>query len=175
MKDARLSLVGSLIEHYEMLVSHLRWRFDDRDSARDIVHDAYLKLLSSPPQQPVLQPAAFARRVATHLAIDHHRIEAGRRRLLPIDPEADVEQVAVAGPEAEIERQQTLRMLRDAIDALPPRCRDVFVLHKLHDVPQREIAERLGISQGMVAKHMMRAMQSLRPLIDAEDRKGLAP
>ena len=37
-------------------------------------------------------------------------------------------------------------MLMDAIDALPQRCREIFILRKLQGVPQKEIALRLGLS-----------------------------
>ncbi|WP_028081115.1 RNA polymerase sigma factor [Solimonas soli] len=171
MKPAtETALIAALVESYEALVDRLRWRFASHNEARDVVHDACLKLLEAPPQAAIRNPQAFLQRVATHLAIDHHRIESGRRRLLPLDAGADVEQAPVSGPEEACEGEQTLRALLAAIGDLPPRCRDVFILHKLNDVPQREIARRLGISQNMVAKHIMRAMQTLRPLIDADSR-----
>ena len=48
--------------------------------------------------------------------------------------------------------------MTEAIEALPPKCRRVFVLHKIHHLSHREISRVLGISGHAVEKHMMRAL-----------------
>ncbi|MFJ4067706.1 sigma-70 family RNA polymerase sigma factor [Pseudomonas sp. NPDC089996] len=47
------------------------------------------------------------------------------------------------------------------IDSLPARQRQVFLLHRIHGMPQKDIAEELEISINMVAQHFMRAMRTL--------------
>ncbi len=58
------------------------------------------------------------------------------------------------------------RELRDviekAIDSLPPRCREVFVLSYLEDVPSKEISVRLGVSLSTVDNHNYTALKLLR-------------
>lgn len=49
-----------------------------------------------------------------------------------------------------------------AIDSLPPKCRDVFTLSYLHDMPSKEISEKLGISLRTVDNHIYTALKSLR-------------
>jgi RNA polymerase sigma-70 factor (ECF subfamily) len=44
-----------------------------------------------------------------------------------------------------------LALLAAAIHALPERCREVLVLRKLHGLSQKQIAEKLGISENTVA------------------------
>lgn len=61
--------------------------------------------------------------------------------------------------------QQTVAELERIINGLPERCREVFILHKLHDLSQEEVAARLRISRNMVAKHMARAMTALTPIL----------
>jgi RNA polymerase sigma-70 factor (ECF subfamily) len=55
-----------------------------------------------------------------------------------------------------------LRTLAQAIESLPPRCRDVFVLHKIHEWPQAQVAAHLGISIKTVEKHMRTALACCR-------------
>jgi RNA polymerase sigma-70 factor (ECF subfamily) len=45
---------------------------------------------------------------------------------------------------------------------LPLVCRQVFLWNKIEGYSQREIAERLGLSQSMVEKHMKRALTHLQ-------------
>ena len=49
----------------------------------------------------------------------------------------------------------------EAIDALPARTRDVFVLHRFEEMSGTRIAVALGLSVSAVEKHIMRALQNL--------------
>ena len=49
-----------------------------------------------------------------------------------------------------------------AIDSLPERCREIFVMSKLKGMKYREIAESLGISQNTVEGQMAIALKKLR-------------
>jgi RNA polymerase sigma-70 factor (ECF subfamily) len=164
---APFSLFAVLMQHYDDLVDHVRRRFGDRHFARDVMQDVCVQLLERPPEQVISRPLAFLRHVSTHRAIDRHRSEQSRQEAL--DEWAATAQIhgAVAGDaEQEMAFRQQVDKLERCIAALPPRCRDVFILHRLHDMPQHEVAERLGISRGMVARHMARAMASLLPALD---------
>jgi RNA polymerase sigma-70 factor (ECF subfamily) len=49
-----------------------------------------------------------------------------------------------------------------ALDELPPRCREVFDLSRVHGLKYAEIAESLGISQKTVEAQMGKALRVLR-------------
>ena len=49
-----------------------------------------------------------------------------------------------------------------AIDSLPERCREVFMLSKMEELSNKEIAERLGISVKTVEVQMTKALSRLR-------------
>ena len=55
-----------------------------------------------------------------------------------------------------------------AIESLPPKCREVFRLSYLEDLSNREISERLGISQSTVENHMYAALKQLRRKLSKE-------
>ena len=61
-----------------------------------------------------------------------------------------------------------VRRLEAAIDSLPPRQRQVLLLHKFEGLSYAEIAERLGISKNTVMVHMMWALARCRDSL-AED------
>lgn len=52
--------------------------------------------------------------------------------------------------------------LEKAIDALTPRCREVFTLSYVEHLSEKEISERLGLSLSTVENHMYMALKQLR-------------
>lgn len=49
-----------------------------------------------------------------------------------------------------------------AINSLPARCREIFILSYLHDMPSKEISLQLGISLSTVDNHIYSALKLLR-------------
>jgi RNA polymerase sigma-70 factor (ECF subfamily) len=46
--------------------------------------------------------------------------------------------------------QDRVNLLADALMSLPPRCREIVVLHKMKGLAQKEVADRLGLSERTV-------------------------
>jgi RNA polymerase sigma-70 factor (ECF subfamily) len=159
-------LIAAFVKHYEDLVNHVRHRFGDRAFACDVVHDVCVQLLQRPPGEPIHTPLAFLRHLSIHRAIDCwrrdelHASHAESAGIVVPDLRAD----EIDGEQV-LSYQQTVKELERIINALPKRCREVFILHKLHDLSQEEVAAKLRISRNMVAKHMARAMTALTPIL----------
>lgn len=160
MTSANVSspLIAALVRHYDQLVAHVRrhaarWG-GDTTTARDVVHDLCVQLIESPPAAPAHTPLALLRTIATRRAIDRHRAELAHADRVafsdaPPDPISDT-----ADPARIVAARQRLDVLIRAIDALPERCREVFVLHKIHGLPQQDVATHLGLSIKTVEKHL---------------------
>ena len=152
-------LIAALALHYDELIGYLRRRFKGRDFARDVVHDVCVQVLEKPPQDAVALPLAFLRRTLSNRAID--RLRAEQVRLAHAS-------TGVTSPgkddwdgQKALEFEEQLQALLAIIDALPARQRQVFLLHRIHDMPQREIAQELGVSANMVTQHFNRAMRTI--------------
>lgn len=80
------------------------------------------------------------------------------------DPQTLDEMPAPAAqqPEEACAAQQRVRRLIAAIEALPPRCQEAFILHKFDGLSHAEVAERMGISRNMVERHVMLAVLACR-------------
>lgn len=173
-KPALARLLSALQQHYDDLVAHVRRhigaRGGDRAVARDIVHDVCVELIEAPPASDIRLPLAFLREVMTRRAIDHYRVEQGRRAWVEsVDelPEcADASSLGRDPAEILLGRQWLLQLVR-AIEALPPRCREVFVMHKIHEYPQVAVADHLGISVKTVEKHVRLGMEACRRALPA--------
>ncbi len=163
-------LIAALVHHYDELVDHLRRRFGaDGGFARDVVHDVCVNLMAEPPRQPVLTPMAYLRRATLNLAIDRHRVENARAVWVQSMDELPEGVCQAPGPVRQLDAAREFARLAEAIEQLPPRCREVFVMHKVHEVPQAEVALTLGISRKAVEKHVRLGMATCRAALDRKD------
>jgi RNA polymerase sigma-70 factor (ECF subfamily) len=62
----------------------------------------------------------------------------------------------------EIDALQCLENLQCTLDALPPKARATFMLHRRDGLSFDEIATELGISRPMVKKYLTKALLQLR-------------
>ncbi len=67
----------------------------------------------------------------------------------------------------EAERQELRRGLEAALAELSPKQREVVLMHDLHGWKHREIADSLGMSEGMSRQHLFKARQKLRERLGA--------
>lgn len=163
-------LIAALVHHYDELVDHLRRRFGaDRGFARDVVHDVCVHLLAEPPRQPVTTPIAYLRRATLNLAIDRHRVESARSAWVQSMDELPEGISEAPGQARQLDAAREFERLAEAIALLPPRCREVFVMHKVHELPQAEVALTLGISRKAVEKHVRLGMAACRAALDRHD------
>jgi RNA polymerase sigma-70 factor (ECF subfamily) len=59
-------------------------------------------------------------------------------------------------------QRQNLAAAAATIRALPPRCRDAFLLNRFESLTYRQIAARLGVSVSMVEKYVAEALRQLK-------------
>lgn len=128
----------------------------------DVVHEAFARLLAAYGGQRLENPLGLLYRIAVNLVRDTVRSDKYRRSQLEGFPEVPCCAATPPDPEQALASRYRLRQLRDAIRDMPPRCREVFLLHKLEGLSHSEVAATLGISRNMVEKHMIRAYSQLR-------------
>jgi len=158
--DAALSSLYR--DHFGAVRSYLVRRLGCSEAGREAAQDIFLRLLLRPQTAPIENPRGFLLRAARNLAIDRLRADGTRPVLEPIDDHEDALLDPVSDPARIAEARQHLRALADSIGKLPPKCRDVFFLHRFEGLTQREIAGRLGVSAKTVEANLARAMLHLR-------------
>ncbi len=128
--------------------------------AEDLLQDAYVRLLQHPDPSSIENPRAFLYAVSAHLATDCDRAVRDRHHPATVA----LEQIAstASGPDALIAHHERLRRMASAMTQLPETCRTAFVLCRIEGYSYAEVAQRLGISESMVAKHLDRAMRHCR-------------
>ena len=152
--------------HDAHLKAYLRSSFPSVRDLDDVVQESYFRVWHRQVSRPIESVKAFLFKVARHIALDELRHE----RRSPIRPVADLAMLGVAEEtptSAETAcTNEEISALLDAIDVLPGRCRDIFILRKLHGVSQKEIARRMGISEKtievQIGRGTLRCEQFLR-------------
>jgi len=135
-----------------------------RDDVQDVMQEAYLQvfcaLRQSGPEGHT--PAALLYTTARNIAFSRHRHRKVVAAAASAVTEGEKLRREQAGIEQQVDRGQQMRRVLQAVNGLPPKCRDVFVLRMIDGLSQREIAERLGIAVSTVEKHLARGLQQCR-------------
>jgi RNA polymerase sigma factor (sigma-70 family) len=148
--------------HEASLRSYLRGRFPGVRDVDDVVQESYLRIWRARAAQPIRCAQAFLFTVARRLALDTLRHE----RASPIEVLGrldDLRVIADTPDAAEVAgRRERVRLLAEAIAALPARCREVFLLHKIQGHSRRETARCLGLAEKTVEAQTAKAIQRCR-------------
>jgi RNA polymerase sigma-70 factor (ECF subfamily) len=128
-----------------------RW-VKSREAGEEIVQEAFLQTYEQ--REGARVPRALLFSIARNLAFRSHRRERIARTLPLEDPDAVQELAEEGSPEETALSNERIRLLREAIQRLPPQCRTAFALKVFHDCSYQEIAQRLRISSKTVEKHI---------------------
>ena len=164
-------LSRAIIGNRRPLLSVARRILGDVPAAEDVVQSLWLRVQGLDDGVTVRDSTAFLRRLVRNLAIDQLRKDRVRAAL--VREGAPDESMTDGAPDAErtMMDRDRLQRLKRAIEELPPRCREVFVLRRIHDLSSAEIADRLGITQNAVAKHVRVALEHCHQRL-AETEQG---
>jgi RNA polymerase sigma-70 factor, ECF subfamily len=155
----------------------------DDHAALDIVQDAMLKLAEKYADKPVNEYPMLFQRILQNTMRDYWRRQkvrnlwttllssfgAGKDGEEDHDPldSIDVEDEGT-NPAIQLERSQTMRIIERALEKLPARQREAFVLRYWEDMDVAETAEMMGCSQGSVKTHCSRAVHSLAAILEKQ-------
>jgi RNA polymerase sigma-70 factor (ECF subfamily) len=137
-------------------VGHL---VDDRETARDIATEAFVRLLSR--WTTVQEPRAWLYMTCTNLVRDMWRRQQRERKAYA--RMAEPAGVTPAGDPS----------VRDLVERLPDKMRTVVLLHYYADLSVHEIATLLGRADGTVKRTLFDARQRLQANLAAADLEGL--
>lgn len=157
---------GALFERYRApLFGYILGMLRDRALAEDVVQDAFLRLAR---QRDRIDPRrgvkAWLFRVARNRAIDimrKRRPEIVSAEIAAGDGGAE-SQIDRTAPSEGLEREEIRRDVRQMLDNLPPREKDVLMLHYFGDLTFREVAAVVKRPLGTVLWQSRRALERLR-------------
>lgn len=164
-KQRALWLAEQVLPHEPALRGWLARRLPGRVGTRlevgDVVQETYAVLATLEDVAAIRNPRAYMFAVAQSVILQHVR----RARIVSIETVAEMDRLDIAhdqlSPDRYVAAREELRHVGRLIAALPDKCRQAFVLRKVHGLPQREIARRMRISESTVEKHIGKGVRLL--------------
>lgn len=130
------------------------------DLAADVVQDVFIRIWETRESLQVDSSfRAYLFRAVRNTALNATARDAARQRR---ELEAEAENpVAPESPSDLFEHAEFEQAVHDAVDALPAKRREIFMLVRNSDLTYAEVADTLGISVSAVKTQMRRAMAAL--------------
>jgi RNA polymerase sigma factor (sigma-70 family) len=157
-------------EHNDALLRFIAAKLGSKQEAHEVAQEAYVKLLSLEHREAVSYLRAFLFKTAANLATD--RLRRRSRRAFVMSGGSLDRAVFDLSPEREVAGEQAVARMREAIDELPPKCREAFLLYRIEELSCEEIAARLGLQQRMVWKYIARALEYIRKRLNEDSAQS---
>ena len=162
-------LAGVELKAFKIAQAALR----HEDDALDAVQDAMLQLARAYSNRPPEEWKPLFYRILENRIRDMQRRRTVRGRImawLPLRGEDDDEEFDPVAQAPSLEPQPVRRLeldeavgaLEQALERLPPRQQQAFLLRTLEGLDVAETARAMGCSEGSVKTHYFRALQALR-------------
>jgi RNA polymerase sigma factor (sigma-70 family) len=160
-------VLDELLRGYSDLRRYLGKRLSSDDAA-DIAQASFEAALRYTMQKEVQSPAALVFHVSRNLQIDAAR----RSKFQPMQIGEETDDNAFDSlshtdvtPERDCIARQTINQVVHALDGLPPRCREAFILCKLNGLSYEEAAREMNISTTVIKKYLVQAMKVCREAV----------
>ena len=158
------ALMSVYLQQLKYLRNMLKKRTSSHELAEDALQETWLRLSKIETHTyEVRDHRAFITRVANNIAIDLLRKERRHHQACLSDEEI-LQAVADTAPTPEtyaIDRDH-LRQLVYALLQLPPKPRTALLLARCDLLTHHEIAQRLDVSESMVARYLAQALRHCR-------------
>jgi RNA polymerase sigma-70 factor (ECF subfamily) len=145
---------AAFLENHDFLKRFLARFFSNSQDIEDVAQEAYLRAYVAEQQKQIEQPKAYLFRIARNLALT--KLKKKSNKITDYLEESGAFAVIECGAAAdsEVEALESLGLYCEAVAALPEKCRQVFLLRKVHGLAHKEIAERMSLSVSSVEKYL---------------------
>jgi RNA polymerase sigma-70 factor (family 1) len=157
-KGNRLAFNALYLRYWEGLYRFGHGILGDEDQAKDILQDIFFALWRNREALEIRSVSAYL-----YTAVRHEVTRALRNGQLTASHEEYL--AALPSPhtsEAHLHLADLEDQVKETLEKLPRKSREVFYLSRFHDLSNKEIAQKLSLSQRTVEWHISSALQCLR-------------
>src|SRR5262245_13219158 len=162
------SWITEALKQYEKpLLRYAAWLLDERERARDVVQEVFLRLCKESYEGIGDHVAAWLFKVCRNLCLDIRESESRRRKL---DETQMIRVSDIVGQYARdpVERKQLLRQILAMIDTLPAKQREVVFLKFREGFSYKEISQLTGLSISNVGFLIHTAVHTIRERVTGD-------
>jgi len=165
------SISTSFLTNQTFLKKYLSRFFCVQQDIEDVAQEAYLRAFIAEKQKEIEQPKAYLFRIAKNVALTRLTQKSVQitEYIADLGPSVVIQSEKTAQDEAEA--SESLGIYCEAVAALPEKCRQVFLLRKVHGLSHQEIAERMSLSISSVEKYLLKGILACRTFV--QEREGL--
>ena len=131
------------------------------DVAEDLVQDVYARLAARVGAGKIENPEAYLMQTASSVWTDSLRKKRSRSDKFHVEYEDSAHSPEGFSPECVLENRDELQRFFQALEALTPRTRQIYLLCRMDGMKRRDVARRLGISESAVDRHLMKAVKKI--------------
>lgn len=163
MRGEAVKVIGDLSVRFRpALMAFFLRRIHNFPEAEDLTQEVLLRIAQKSETLDTGRPDAYVFQIAANLLRDRARRNNVRDSYLSGIAASDDGQVEERDPDRVLEGRQSLASVLAALRAMPERTRTIFILFRLENLKQREIADMLGVSIRTIEQHVARASLILR-------------
>ncbi len=153
-REKRSGISEAFLENVKFLRRYVRQFVPNYHEAEDVTQEAYIRAFVAEKKTHIKQPKAFLFQVARNVALT--RLEKKSREIHQCIDELSESETGMIDTAADdhVEALELLDTYSEAVIALPPKCRDVFILRKVYGFKHKEIAQKMGMSISSVEKYV---------------------
>lgn len=164
---------AAFLENYVFLKRFLARFFSDSRDIEDVAQETYLRAYVAEQQREIEQPKAFLFRIAKNLALTQLTKKSKKITDYLEESGASVVIECGAAADSEVEAEESLGLYCEAVAALPEKCRQVFLLRKVHGLAHKEIAKHMSLSVSSVEKYLLRGILECKAFV--QEHEGRVP
>ncbi|KZX58209.1 hypothetical protein A3709_01705 [Halioglobus sp. HI00S01] len=155
-------------EHGVPLEKYLARKLGNPEDAAELAQEAFIRLHRLEKPETLDNSRAFLYQVATNLAVDqlrrrqlHYKYLKSEKGIVE-DGELQDPNAAGVSPEQIISAREKLAAIEGAVEELPFKVKQAFLLHRQSGMPYSAIAEQLQVSVSSVEKYILQALKHCR-------------
>ncbi len=148
------------VEHYAPLVSYLYQFTNNISEAENIAQNCFTKIWQKRKSLTIKGSfKSYLFSVAYHTFIDSTRVNNKENLLIQELKKDAINEIYI---ESDTDLEEKISIIQYAIDQLPEKCKEIFLLSKIEGLPYKKIAEKLNLSLKTVESQMRIAFIKIR-------------
>ncbi|NIM91854.1 MAG: sigma-70 family RNA polymerase sigma factor [Candidatus Aminicenantes bacterium] len=160
VRDGKVEKLAILFERHHVILYNFFLRLTaNRSISEDLVQDVFFRILRyRHTYRGESKFTIWMYQISRNAHVDYLR---KRKEEIPLDEQWTVPLSREQSPAENLEQEEKITLLRQALAKLPLKKREILVLSRFHNLKYREIAELLSCNTGTVKAYVHRATKQL--------------